>query len=77
VLVNQYNRTPGQRIQPLLERLPAGSKYYTDPKIVRREQIRRWAIRQQIPVGQVISRRVIDAYDAAHPPAPAEQRVTA
>ena len=64
VLVNQYNRTPGQRIQPLLERLPSGSKYYTDPKIVRREQIRRWAIRHQIPVGQVISQRVIDAYDA-------------
>lgn len=76
MLVNQYNRTPGQRIQPLLERLPSGSKYYTDPKIVRREQIRRWAIRQQIPVGQVINQRVID-YDAAHPHTPAEQRVTA
>lgn len=30
-------------------------------------QIRRWAIRQQIPVGQVLSQRVIDAYNAAHP----------
>lgn len=78
VVVNQYNQAPGRRIQPLLERLPSGSKYYTDPKIVRREQIRRWAIRQQLPVGQVLSQRVIDAYTAAHPTTTGiDQRATA
>ena len=67
IIVGQYNHTPGPRIQPLLERLPSGSKYYTDPRIAHRERIRRWAIRQQIPVGQVLSQRLIEAYNAAHP----------
>ncbi len=67
VMIDRYNAAPGRKVDPFFVRVPASSKTSQHPASRQRDQIRRWAEREGMVVGQRLSVMVTDAYAAAHP----------
>lgn len=71
VIVDEYNRAPGRRLQRFSDRVPPASKAKPDdsPEARRRRAIKQWAEGNGFgPLSKQgrIPRRIIDAYEAAH-----------